>query len=600
MEELLFPITLPPGMYQNGTTYQAAGRWNTGQLVRFFQGTVQNVKGWAQATDANGADFATLSGMGRGALAWRQSDGSLLMAFGTTSKLYCIAGGILYDETPSGFTTGLVDAGTTVPGAYGSATYGSGLYNVGAVGLITIDPDTWTMDAFGNYLAAVCTSDQKLYVWPAATGTPAATPTWALTTTGPIVTVGSTSGGASSIVLGATTMTGTLLQGQTFTVSGTQYTATANATASGNQVTVSILPTVPATITNGTAVTGTANQAPLCRAVVVTPEKFLVALGAGDPRTVQWASQETYAVWGGLISNSAGSFPLTTRGRILAGAATKSETLIWTDADLWRMYYVGGTLVYGFIQGGDNCGLIAPNAKVILNGNAYWMGRGNFYMYNGYVQPIPCDVSDTVFGNITDIQRAKIWAMAVPQYNEVWWFYPNSTVGPVNEINSYVIYNTVEHHWSTGRLARTCGIGAGVIQYPLMVDTLGLIQQHELPNTGVVGAITPYLTTGPIEIGSGDVQGWGRSARGERLMKIDRVVPDQNQGGGLTLILTTKLYPNDPSPVTTTIGTLTTPTDVRLTARQVQLEFKTPGNGTTMQDWRLGTMRLGIRPGGKR
>ena len=602
MEEKLLPLNFPPGIFANGTLYQAKGRWSAAQLVRFFTKTIRVIDGWQQMTDGNGVNFTTLTpGVARAAIAWRNSDGSILYAFGGTSKLYVIAGLTIYDETPAGFTVGNINATTSTPGTYGNGAYGQGLYGTGQTGVTTGDPDTWTLDIFGTFLVGVSTSDTKLYVWQTATGTPAATPTWGLTTTGTVQTSGSTAGGAVSIVLTSTTMTGTLLQGQQFAISGTTYTATANATAVSNAVTVSILPAVPTTITTGTAVTvaSITNQAPLCRAVVVTPEKFLVALGAGDPRTVQWASQATYAVWGPLISNSAGSFPLATRGRIMCGAATNAQTLIWTDEDLWTMTYIGGTLIYGFFQAGNECGIVAPNAKVVIGSTAYWMGRNNFYMYNGYVTPIPCEVADKVFGNIRDIQRAKIWALSMPQYNEVWWFYPSLNGSGGGEIDSYVIYNYRENHWSLGTLARTCGIPTGTIQYPILVDTLSIIWQHEVAGATHSSATPPFLQSGPVEVGAGDIQGYGRSAAGEQLMRIGRVVPDVTPAvGAVRLYVTTQLYPTDPSPITTLIGTMATPTDVRLVARQAQFKFEqVPPDG---QQWRIGTMRLGMRPSGKR
>src|SRR5206468_1961750 len=92
-----------------------------------------------------------------------------------------------------------------------------------------------------------------------------------------------------------------------------------------------------------------------CRGVVVTGERFIFALGASsDPRNVAWCSQGARTVWTPAVGNSAGSFPLQTQGRLIAGAATARETLLWTDADLWGASYIGGTLIYRFDQRGDN------------------------------------------------------------------------------------------------------------------------------------------------------------------------------------------------------------------------------------------------------
>jgi hypothetical protein len=308
-----------------------------------------------------------------------------------------------------------------------------------------------------------------------------------------------------------------------------------------------------------------------------------VALGAGDVRTVRWASQATYQVWAPLVQTSAGDFPLTTTGRIMSGHATKLETLIWTDADMWRMYYIGGPLVYGFAKGGDQCGIIAPNAYAVVDYGAYWMGRNGFYFYNGYTTPLDCEVADAVFGNINDAQRAKIWAMVQPQYHEVWWFYPSMAS---TEIDSYVVYNFQEGHWSTGKLIRTAGVANGTIAYPVMVDAAGAIWQHDVPGTLHSGAALPSLTSGPVEIGNGD-----------QVMKINRLIPDEKTSGSLSLSIITKLMPEDPNPVTTTYAALQPLMDIRVSGRQAQLTFTQVTDGS---DWRLGTMRLAGQLGERR
>lgn len=47
MIETLVPLSPPPGLYRIGTAYQARGRWYDGDLVRWYEGTLQPVGGWA-------------------------------------------------------------------------------------------------------------------------------------------------------------------------------------------------------------------------------------------------------------------------------------------------------------------------------------------------------------------------------------------------------------------------------------------------------------------------------------------------------------------------------------------------------------------------
>jgi len=592
MEEKILPLNIPPGFYRDGTTYQAKGRWVDGNLVRFFQGTTRPVGGWQRVQAAAGGDLAAVSGMPRAAVAWRSASGAQWIAIGTVTKLYILAGGQLFDVTPAGFSTsGRVDS-TTSSGEYGDGEYGVGLYGTGSVAGDLVDADTWALDVFGEWLVAVNTVDDTLYVWKGNTAVVAAVPSLDITFTGSLVVDGATLAGATSISLKATTLTGSVVPGQTFIVDGTTYTVLAPAVASGNVLSISsIFPAVPSNIANGDPVTGVSSQAVSATAVVTTPERFLVLLGAaGDARQVWWASQETINAFQPLSNNSAGSFILTTNGRLMCGRRTKSETLLWTDADLWRMTFIGDPLDYAFTQAGDQCGIISRLAHAALDATVYWMGKGGFFAYDGYVHPLPCDVSDFVFGNLNVTQRAKVWAVANPDFGEITWYYPSATS---TEIDSYVTFNAREGHWVTGSLVRTAGASMAPLVEPILVDSIGQVWQHET-GTNHQGA-TPFLLSGPIEVGPGDLQGYGRTGQGEQIIKLQRFIPDQRALGDLQLTVLSAMFPTD-TPTSNGPYPATAPTSLRVTGRQMQLRF----DQVNENDWRLGAFRIGVRLGGKR
>jgi hypothetical protein len=186
MAEELKPIALPPGLFRAGTQYQSKGRWYDGHLVRFIANTIQPIGGWRRMPASNNGQIATLTGVPRGAVAWRSDSGDTIVGAGTTQKLYVIKGGVRYDVTPAGFVTGRADS--IIPGVsgQGASAYGSGLYGAGPYGEAPStgtaqEADTWQLDVFGDYLVGVSTSDRKFYVWQGATGTPAAMPSGAPT-----------------------------------------------------------------------------------------------------------------------------------------------------------------------------------------------------------------------------------------------------------------------------------------------------------------------------------------------------------------------------------------------------------------------------------
>lgn len=356
------------------------------------------------------------------------------------------------------------------------------------------------------------------------------------------------------------------------------------------------------------AVATQVTNSPICRAIVVTGERFIFALGAsGDPRLVAWCAQGNRTLWAPAVGNSAGSFPLQTQGRLIAGAATARETLLWTDADLWGASYIGGTLIYRFDQRGDNCGLIGPNAVTIADGSAYWMGDGQFFQYSGAVRVIPCPVREAVFGNLSATQRAKIQAVPIPAFSEVWWFYPSSSQSGT-ENDKYVAYNYRAGIWMVGSLARASGIGAGVFTNPQLWTSDGYLYTHE-SGTDKTGSV-PFLESGPLEI-----------ADGEDVVRVQSLIPDELNLGDLTAKFFASFQPESGE---TTYGPyqLSAKTDVRLSGREIRVRFEennilqalrwdstlvtwdsavtmdaVPGGGV---DWRLGRFRLGILKGGKR
>lgn len=146
MAEKLFPLDPPAGFYNNGTTYQAKGRWFQGNLVRFFQGNKQPIGGWIQRTTTG----ATITGTPNAAISWQLNDGNAYIAIGTTSNLYILtSGNVVYDITP-----------TTVAG--------DGLTHI------------WQLETFGAYLLATFerpiyldTNVVNSFVWRGVLATPA-------------------------------------------------------------------------------------------------------------------------------------------------------------------------------------------------------------------------------------------------------------------------------------------------------------------------------------------------------------------------------------------------------------------------------------------
>lgn len=499
----LVRLEFPPGVFRNGTKYEARGRWFDTNLVRWVDATLQPIGGW-QKVQAGGSDI-DLNGPVLGMFAWQDNSGQPRLALGLSDACWAFTEGALTDITPASFTAGQDDA-TATNEAYGDGAYGNGVYGEGDPSQTSITPaQTWQFDNFGEQLVAVARSDGVLNSWDLDTA---------------------------------------------------------------NDL---------APVTNAP----TDNEA-----VVVTPERFLVALGAGgDGRKVQWADQESLTEWSATSTNQAGDFVLSGAGQILLGKRTRGETLIWTSQELYAMRYIGGTLVYSFQQVGSDCGPIGPKAVAMVDATrAFWMGHESFFVYDGFAQPIPSEVSDYVFNDINRLQSSKIHAVPAPAFGEIWWYYCSAGS---TDIDRYVVFNYVEGHWAVGELNRTAGVARGVFQYPMAADVNGSVYDHErgatyLDTDGSTD-LTPFAESGPFEIGQGD-----------RLAVVQEMIPDEQTLGDVQAKLYTALYPTSDE---TEHGpfTLANPTNLRMTGRQVRLRVEQVNSG-----WRVGVPRLDVEAGSRR
>ena len=328
--------------------------------------------------------------------------------------------------------------------------------------------------------------------------------------------------------------------------------------------------TLPAAVTNAPT---------SCSGVLVTDERFVMALGAGgDPRKVQWCDKEANTTWTPSATNEAGDFSLETPGELMCGLSMRGRTLLLTDADAWLANYLGPPLVYGFDRAGDNCGAASRNAAVAAGDFAFWMGKNAFYVLNGgFVEELPCAVADFVFANMNRNQISKVYGVVNGAHSEVWWFFPSA--GSV-ECDKYVAYDYGEKHWMIGTIDRTCGVDANPIRYPVWADASGNLHQHEVGN--MHGSDSVYAETGPLSLG-------------DEVFSATRLIPDEQTQGDVTVTFKTRLYPNaaesDHGPYTTG-----NPTSVRFTGRQVRMRAEAAND----VDWRFGIQRLDARPRGQR
>jgi hypothetical protein len=305
-------------------------------------------------------------------------------------------------------------------------------------------------------------------------------------------------------------------------------------------------------------------------------------LGAGgDPRTVQWPDQDSLTDWTPSDVNQARSYSIQSSGRLMCGVRLSNANLIFTSTDAHLAAYAGLPAVYQFAQVGTGCGVISRAAFAKAEGFVAWMGLTGWWKYDGAVSPIASSIQDDVFRNLNMLQRSKIWALHNAVHGVITWFWP-SNAG--TEIDRYAEWNYREDHWTNGALARTAGYEAGVFAWPLMVSDGGVVYQHE-NGLSYAGGTTPFLESGPLELGDGD-----------QVYDIVQIEPDASTLGDLTATFYSRFHATGADAVSGPYS-LANPTSVRVSGREHRVRF----TSTAADDWRLGPgTRLDVRTGGLR
>jgi hypothetical protein len=319
---------------------------------------------------------------------------------------------------------------------------------------------------------------------------------------------------------------------------------------------------------------------PNAKAVMATNDLFVMALGANnDPRAVAWSDRGVRTTWTPAADNLAGSTRLQTNGQLRCGKRFRGGELLFTTVDVHLARYVGKPSVYVFERLASGCGIVSPQASAVVGSRVFWMSDNNFWEYNGFAQPMPCDVQDYVFTGMNESQRSKVYAVHNSAFGEVWWFYPSLNS---SECDRYVIFSYLEGHWNIGALDRTCGVNQEVFGKPLFVDADGQVYEHEVGEDRE--SRRGYARSAPIELGNG-----------EQFMYAESYIPDEGTVGDSTVQFFTRMYPNATEYQKGPFESHS-PKSVRFGARQMAWQYNFESGKTA----RVGAPRLKVHGGGYR
>lgn len=660
-----------PGINREGTTLTNEGGWFQCDKIRFRSGQVEKIGGWSldTGTVSTGGNYI---GVCRSLWNWVALNGYNYLGVGTNQKFYLQigTGGFIYDITPIRFTA---TAGATTF----AATNGSKVITVTAAGhgAQTGDFVTFTgaVSLGGNITATILNavtgyeityiSNTQYSITTTATangsdvgnGGASVVAAYQITSGNSIYTknVGWGAGGWGGFNVGSTS-TGwgspaPASQGigqQLRLWSQSNFGQNLLFNPRGGAIYYWVVDTSPNIVNRGQILSSTntntqngtqywltdVNCPTVCNYIIVSDaSRFVIGFGVNDygsstqnQMLIRWSDQESALTWTPSVTNQAGSYTLSHGSSIVSALQSRQEILIWTDAALYSMQYLGAPYVWGFNILADNISIASPNVAATVSNVAYWMGQDKFYMYSGQVQTLPCTLRQYVFGNINNTQSYQFFAGTNEGFNEVWWFYcsADSTI-----IDRYVIYNHLEQIWYYGNLTRTAWLDSPLRAYPMAagyadlnpaaapIDYAGIdsgIIYHEAQvddgTTNPPSPIAAYVQSSDFDIGDGhnfgfvwriipDVSFDGSSSEAPSVNFT--ILPRQNPGSNYGVsdnpaVVSTQSYVGQS---TYNVQQFTQYAYCRLRGRQMALVVSSTDLGT---QWQLGSPRLDVRPDGRR
>ena len=606
----LVPLDLKAGFYRNGTDLDASNRWRDGSLVRWRDGSLRPIGGWQSMKSGFCANPI------RGAHAWEDNGGTAYFAAGSFNELTAMTGaGTTYDITPSTMSAGRENAALNL--GFGGGFYGTGYYGTQrpATGTYS-EATTWSLDNFGQYLLGVHFDTGTLVEWQLGSSAVAAPVANApVNNLGLVVTEE-----RFVFLLGA----GGNPRRVAFSDKENNTVWTPAATNEAGDIDLQTTGQIMQGLkTRGQTLIITDSDAFSAKYIgppyVYGFDRVGTACGAVSRMSAVdtdmgafWMGQKGFFTFDG---NSVKELPCEVHDYVFDDINVNQQSKIWgfsnTEfSEVWWFYPSAGSLEIDRyvaldllenhwligdlsrtggvprgvfrtpLMGGELAETITYNVTVADDG-------GNKYFLSGYSGSAP--TISLKKGNTYIFDQSDATNETHPlQFSTT----SNGThgggtayttgvtvVGTAGSAGSYVQIVVSDSTPST--LYYYCINHGGMGGTANVIEPV-VIYNHEQGLNYDSGSV--FCETGPISIGSGD-----------QVAKVTEVIPDEKTQGDVDLKFKTRFYPNATE---TTHGPFNpnNPTSVRFTGRQVRMRVE----GDQPTAWRVGTMRLETKAGGRR
>jgi hypothetical protein len=635
-------LQFQPGINKETTSYSNEGGWFDCDKVRFRQGFPEKIGGWGKI------GVKSFLGSCRALWPWRTLNLDDFLGVGTHLKYYIESGEGYYDVTPIRLTTSAGDVTFAATNGSSTITVSDPTHGAVANDFVTF---SGAVSLGGNITAAVLNQEYQIFeIVDSSTYKIVAREVASIdsiTVDGeysptPVLADGSDTGNGGSSIVG----TYQINVGLDTSVTGNGWGAGAWGRSTwGSAATVDLVTDTLRIWThdnfgedllindmNGgiyywdaSAVNSLTNPAvaisslvgadlapTIAKKVIVSDvDRHVIAfgcdpldnIGVQDPLLIRFSDQESVVDWRPSTTNTAGDLRLGSGSKIVTAVETRQQILVFTDVSLHALQYIGPPFTFGINMISENITIRSPISVVAVDDTVYWMGKNEFYVYNGGVQTLPCSVKDYVFSDFNSAQAEKCFGAVNSAFSEVWWYYPSASS---DNNDRYVVYNYLQNIWYYGNLTRTAWVDRGVNETPIAAGRDGYLYNHEVGfddgSTNPASPIAAYIESSQFDIGDGDQFSFVRRLIPDLTFRnstaetptANFTVKARNFPGGAYLQNNSKDVEKTAS---VPVEQFTQDAHIRLRGRSIAIKVDSDTTGT---GWRLGSPRIDVRSDGRR
>ena len=290
------------------------------------------------------------------------------------------------------------------------------------------------------------------------------------------------------------------------------------------------------------------SNAPAAVNYVFVDREIVITLGASNTgNRVKTSDRGNRTTWTGSAQNEVFEDDIEGAATFITHATVNGINVLFTANQAYTMIYRGKPAIWEIKQK-LQIGIIAQNARVVVNNVCYFMSEDNLYSFDGStLTPLLTDNwRKYLFGDINRSQSGKCVLSYHEQFNEIAIRWPSSGS---SEIDSYMLYNIKDGTAAAGLLERTAE------EYPFSISTYqraieadGTLFIHEYGVNDDGAAMDWHLETCYVN-------------QEKDVLNIYGVYPDSIQTGDITVTCTTYEFPQSTVPISTSTLTISPTTE---------------------------------------